>query len=87
MSSPAFTNTSISNAYRGADQVSKILLGYNHVWPLSPVFSFDTYQAGGEVDFTVVSDTQYVACTINDSDTFLYKAVDMTWGQIVQFKL
>ena len=80
MSSPAFTNASISNAYRGADQVSKILLGYNHVWPLSPVFSFDTYQAGGEVDFTVVSDTQYVACTINDSDTFLYKAVDMTWG-------
>jgi hypothetical protein len=80
MLSPAFTNTSISNAYRGADQVSKILLGFNVVWPQAPVFSFDTYQAGGELNFTVVSDTQYVACTVNDSDTFLFKAVDMTWG-------
>ena len=80
MLSPAFTNTSISNAYRGADQVSRILLGFNVVWPQAPVFSFDTYQAGGELNFTVVSDTQYVACTVNDSDTFLFKAVDMTWG-------
>ena len=79
MPSPAFTNTSISNAYRGADQVSKILLGRNRVWPQASVFSFDTYQAGGELNFTVVSDTQYVACTVNDSDTFLFKAVDMTW--------
>ena len=74
MSSPAFTNTSISNAYRGADQVSKILLGYNHVWPLQSVFSFDTYQAGGELNFRVVSDTQYVACIINDATIFLYQS-------------
>ena len=74
MSSPAFTNASISNAYRGADQVSKILLGYNHVWPLQSVFSFDTYQAGGELNFRVLSDTQYVACIINDTAIFLYQS-------------
>tara|TARA_R110000782_G_scaffold216993_3_gene304419 strand:- start:1252 stop:3036 length:1785 start_codon:yes stop_codon:yes gene_type:complete len=74
MPSPAFTNTSISNAYRGADQVSKILLGYNHVWPLQSVFSFDTYQSGGELNFRVVSDTQYVACVINDATIFLYQS-------------
>jgi hypothetical protein len=74
MLSPAFTNTSISNAYRGADQVSKILLGRNHVWPLQSVFSFDTYQAGGELNFRVVSDTQYAACIINDATIFLYQS-------------
>ena len=74
MPSPAFNNTIISNAYRGTDQVSKILLGYNHVWPLQSVFSFDTYQAGGELNFRVVSDTQYVACIINDATIFLYQS-------------
>jgi hypothetical protein len=73
MPSPAFNNTIISNAYRGSDQVSKLMLGHNHVWPLSPEFSFDTYQSGGELNFRVVSDTQYVACMINDSDVFIYK--------------
>ena len=80
LTSPAFTNTSISNAYKGTNQVSKIMLGLNYVWPQAPVFSFDTYQAGGDLNLRVVSDTPYVACTVNDSDTFLFKSFDMTWG-------
>jgi len=61
MPSPAFTNTSISNAYRGADQVSKILLGRNRVWPQASVFSFDTYQAGGELNFSSI---RYPVCSM-----------------------
>jgi hypothetical protein len=87
MLSPAFTNTSISNAYRGADQVNKILLGRNHVWPLSPEFSFDTYQSGGELNFRVVSDTQYVACTVNDTSVFIYKTNGTTTNNIQAINL
>ena len=75
MLSPAFTNTSISNAYRGADQVSKILLGYNHVWPLAPIFSFDTYQSGGELNFNVASDTGIIATVINGNESMLHPSL------------
>jgi hypothetical protein len=75
MPSPAFTNTSISNAYRGADRVSKILLGHNHVWPLAPIFSFDTYQTGGELNFDVASDTGIIATVINGNESMLHPSL------------
>ena len=85
--SPAFNNTIISNAYKGTNQVSKILLGLNHVWPLAPVFSFDTYQAGGELNFTVAADVPYVACMINDSDVFIYKTAGINTNAIQAINL
>lgn len=72
MLSPAFTNASISNAYRGTNQVSKMMLGYNHVWPLAPIFSFDTYQSGGELNFDVASDTGIIATVINGNESMLH---------------
>jgi len=68
----AYTNFDISNVYKGNNNVSKIMKGANHVWPTSPMFSFDTPQVGGELNFKVSSDTPYVACTVNDSDVYIY---------------
>jgi hypothetical protein len=72
MPSPAFPNTIISNAYIGTDQVSKILLGSKHVWPLAPIFSFDTYQSGGELNFDVASDTGIIATVVNGNESTLH---------------
>lgn len=68
----AYTNFDISNFYKGNNTVSKIMKGENHVWPTAPVFSFDTPQAGGELNFKVSSDTSYAACTVNDSDIYIF---------------
>jgi len=68
----AYTNFDISNVYKGRNSVNKIMKGHNHVWPTAPVFSFDTPQIGGELNFKVSSDTEYVACTVNDADVYIF---------------
>tara|TARA_R110000782_G_scaffold248514_1_gene335475 strand:- start:1833 stop:3701 length:1869 start_codon:yes stop_codon:yes gene_type:complete len=72
MTSLPFTNLDISNAYKGHDSAKKIMMGHTHIWPGAPVFSFDTSQIGGELNFKVSSDTSYVACTVNDSDIYIF---------------
>ena len=72
MPSLPFTNLDISNAYKGHDSAKKIMMGHTHIWPGAPVFSFDTSQIGGELNFKVSSDTSYVACTVNDSDIYIF---------------
>lgn len=78
----AYTNFDISNVYKGNNTVSKIMKGNVHAWPPTPVFSFSTYRSGGNLNFTVTSDTDYIACTVNDSDVFIYKTSGTTANNI-----
>lgn len=68
----SLTNLLISNAIKGTNAVSKIRLGNNLVWPKVPVFTFDTYQTGGTVDFEVTSDTGIIATVTNDNECRLH---------------
>ena len=68
----AYTNFDISNVYKGNNNVSRIMKGNNHVWPTAPVFSFDTYQSGGDLNFTVTSDTGIIATVVNGNESMLH---------------
>lgn len=81
----AYTNFDISNVYKGNNTVSKIMKGNVHAWPPSPAFSFSTYRSGGDLNFTVTSDTDYIACTVNDSDVFIYKTSGTTANNIYAY--
>ena len=81
----AYTNFDISNIYKGNNNVSKIMKGNVHAWPPSPAFSFNTYRSGGDLNFTVTSDTDYIACTVNDSDVFIYKTSGTTANNIYAY--
>jgi len=74
----AYTNFDISNVYKGRNSVNKIMKGNVLAWPPTPAFSFNTYRSGGDLNFTVTSDTDYIACTVNDSEVFIYKTSDIT---------
>ena len=81
----AYTNFDISNVYKGNNNVSKIMKGNVHAWPPTPAFSFNTYRSGGDLNFTVTSDTDYIACTVNDSDVFIYKTSGTTANNIYAY--
>ena len=81
----AYTNFDISNVYKGNNNVSRIMKGNVHAWPPSPAFSFSTYRSGGDLNFTVTSDTDYIACTVNDSDVFIYKTSGTTANNIYTY--
>lgn len=69
------TNLNLANAYKGPNNVSKILLGGNLVWPQTPLIQFETTQLAGTIDFDVVTNTPYIGVTVNrgaDASIFLY---------------
>jgi len=68
---PAFTNFNIGNAYLGDKNVSRIMHGIHHIWPQT-MLAFDAKLDTEWIDFEVVSNTPYVACTINESDRHVY---------------
>lgn len=67
----AFTNFNIGNVYLGDKNVSRIMLGVHHIWPQT-ILAFDAKLDTEWIDFEVVSNTPYVACTINESDRHVY---------------
>ena len=61
-------NTQITNVKYVNEQVSKMLLGGETVWPIKPQFSFYTYQQGGSLDLKVWSDTGIVAVVLDGAE-------------------
>lgn len=61
-------NTQITNVKYVNEQVSKMLIGGETVWPIKPQFSFYTYQQGGSLDFKVWSDTGIVAVVLDGAE-------------------
>jgi hypothetical protein len=52
------------------------MMGNNHVWPSAPVFSFDTYQSGGDLNFKVISNTGIIATVINNNDILIHSSIN-----------
>lgn len=67
------TNTNIANLYLKDAPVDKLMLGHAQVWPTEPMLAFDLYPSGDKIEFEVVSDTQFIACTVDDSDIYLFE--------------
>ena len=76
------TNTNIANLYLKDAPVDKLMLGHAQVWPTEPMLAFDLYPSGDKIEFEVVSDTQFIACTVDDSDIYLFETTDSPKTQI-----
>ena len=73
-----YTSLGINNAYIKSGGINRtpslIKLGNNVVWPKAKVVEFTTLQQGGSLDFTVGSDTKYVAVTVDDADVYIFSS-------------